>query len=71
MNGELLKRWMNDNHVRAEELAVKLGISFQTVRTMMAGKKPHKHTVTVLSQLMGVRESDLLAEKKDPGPEAA
>lgn len=70
MNSALLRSWMDKEGVRPEELATKLGVSFSTVRAMMAGKKPYRTTLTVLSQLMGVSEEDLSNAPKQ-GPTAS
>jgi transcriptional regulator with XRE-family HTH domain len=64
MNGALIKKWMSEREIRPEELAVKLGVSFSTVRSIMAGKKPSRPTVTVLASLMKVPEEELTKSTK-------
>jgi transcriptional regulator with XRE-family HTH domain len=64
MNGALVKKWMKENRIKPEELAVKLGISYPTVKTIMAGKKPYNTTVKFLATLMEVSEQELLQESK-------
>lgn len=72
MNGALLKKWMTEHNVKAEDLAVRMGVSYPTVKNMLAGKRPYRTTITVLAQIMGVSEDDLMAEpKQDPGGKRA
>jgi len=72
MNGELMKKWMRENKLRAEDVASKLGISYPTVRTMMTGKNPHPNTIKAMAKLMDVSEDDLIDATSDgSGPEAA
>lgn len=67
MNGALLKKWMKENNVTPEQLAVKIGLSYATIRNLMAGKNTFRPTITVLANLMGVPEGALLSEQKPGG----
>jgi transcriptional regulator with XRE-family HTH domain len=61
MNGALLKKWMKEQGIKPEQLAVKIGVSYGTIRNLMAGKKnTFRPTITVLSRLMGVSEETLM-----------
>lgn len=60
MNSVLVKKWMSDKGMRPEELAVKLGVSFYTVRTMLKGKNPYRPAIIILAGLMGVPEEEIL-----------
>lgn len=74
MNGVLVKKWMTENEIRPEELAVKLGVSFSTVRAILVGKTPYRPTITVLAGMMGVRVEDLInqpSRKKTGGLKTA
>lgn len=67
MNGALLRQWMKENKIRAEELAIKIGVSYASIRNYMAGKPTNRPTITVLAGLMGVSEEELLIHhNKDP-----
>lgn len=62
MNGPLLVKWMKERDMRPEELATKIGVSYATVRNLMAGKKTSRPTMIVLSQIMGVPMMELLKQ---------
>jgi transcriptional regulator with XRE-family HTH domain len=66
MNGALLKEWMTANDIKPEQLAVKIGVSYGTIRNLLAGKKPFRPTITVLANLMGVSEETLMGQQKKP-----
>jgi plasmid maintenance system antidote protein VapI len=55
---------MKENDVKPEQLAVRIGVSYATIRNLMAGKKTFRPTIIVLSQLMGVSEAELATEPK-------
>lgn len=64
MNGLLVKDWMQKKKMRPEQLAVKLDVSFATVKKIMAGQKVHKHTIVVLANLMETTAEELLVIPK-------
>jgi transcriptional regulator with XRE-family HTH domain len=63
MNSDLLKKWMNKNGLRAEDVASKLGCSFQTVARMLKGRSPHASTLVALADLIGVPARELIKDK--------
>lgn len=64
MNSALIKKWMEENNVRAVDIASKLGISLSTVQKILLGQNPIRPTITVLAGLMGVSEADLMGPTK-------
>lgn len=61
MNESLIKKWMEKEGLRKEELAVKLKVSLSTVNNILNGKKPYRPLVTVLANLMSVPEEKLIS----------
>lgn len=63
MNGRLVKEWMEENGMRPEELAVKLGVGTGTINRMTSGRKVSTPTVKLVAILMGVQVEALLLPK--------
>lgn len=64
MNGSVVRKWMEKQKMRPEELAVQLNVSLSTVNNILNDKKCHKHTIAILAILMGIHEKEPINRPK-------
>lgn len=64
MTQDLVRKWMNAENLSAEQLAVKLGVSYPTVLKILSGKKVSTPTLRLLSYMMGESEADTKASAR-------
>lgn len=62
---------MQENGIRAEDIAVRLQISYSTVQRGLQGKPMHRSTIKAISDLTGIPMSDLESGSVAPATKTA
>lgn len=64
MNGLLIRAWLQQRKMRPEELALRAGVSLNTIQKCLAGKNPSRPVVLALAHVLGVNEEELALQTK-------